>query len=418
MQLYNNTLKNEPVHQRFYNSARQMGLTRNKAWLQKMIFKDKIFYYNSDGDRRAIFFKRDQEAFRDKLFQLIDVFERKYDNNWDIHLDYDPGVKKFEISFLVNYEKVTITNSRNQSRELTNLLVILPLAYNSNTQNVYVRQIQGTRITLEEDEWFSGYVHSHLPSINRIENAYGVFPVNEFCIGTEDLSELEIELSVDFDIEKFELMLYTIDSLVSWESLEGVPHKHMQTVVAELVERRLTLSSNDMQTLYSMLHNYLTDLPSLPFDFVFVNDHYQIKNNTKFNDVIKDAFLNDYNLKTYVTNVLCKRGTDNHFYSHTALENAGTDNSHILTGIKNEMDGQLPFIYIQGKPIHFNINFLGTNNRIDIAEYNVYPKFLAYVSEQLESEIYKACVRGSSINKLSNTGDNVRRVSEENQVFV
>lgn len=419
MNLRNNIVRNDYVARRFINSARQMGLTRNKTWLKRLILKNKIFYYNSDGGVQRLE-PSYHLNFSEKLFELIDVFERKFDNNWDIHVEHNPRHDLFEISFLINYEKVTITNSREQSRELTNLLVVLPVAYKIDTNNVYVRSIKGTRITLEQDEWFSGYLHSHLPSIGRIVTTNNTFPVQSFCIGSEDLSELEIELSVDFDAEKFELMLYTIDSLVVWESIEGGPHKYMDTIIAEEEDIRISYSLSIIRDLYiEFKRHVLNNLNYLPLDFVFVNNRYQIKNNSKFMNFIKESFLQNSNLRCYSDNIICKRGTDGEYYSNVLLKNDNLTSSIPSEVLKNiKIDGELPFIYIQGKKIHFNINFSETNNQIDISEYIVYPKFLEYVSEQLESQIYEACVRGSSINKLSNTSNNVRRNSEQNQILV
>lgn len=419
MILRNNIIPGDYVARRFVNSARQMGLTKNKNWLQRLIFKRKIAYYNSNDSLYRVPISH-LSNFSEKLFELIDVFERKFDDNWDIHIEYYPSHDSFEISFLINYEKVTITNSNDQSRELTNLLVVLPISYKTDNDNVYVREIKGTRITLEQDEWYSGYLHSHLSSINRITGADYVFPVQSFCIGSEDLSELEIELSVDFDIEKFELMLYTIDSLVSWESLEGGPHKRMETIISEEDDDEISCSSSIMKDLYVEFKRYtLNELYHLPFDFVFVNNRYQIKNNSKFMNFVKDSFLQNSNLRRYSNNIICKRGTNGKYYTNRLIQNpdfTSGNPSDILKRIK--MNGELPFIYIQGKKIHFNINFSETNNQIDISEYIVYPKFLEYVSEQLESQIYKACVRGSSINKLSNTSADVRRNSEQNQILM
>lgn len=419
MNLRNNIVRNDYIARRFINSARQMGLTRNKNWLKRLILKNKVSYYNSDSRIQRLE-PSYHLNFSEKLFELIDVFERKFDDNWDIHIEYYPSHDLFEISFLINYEKVTITNSREQSRELTNLLVVLPIAYKTDTDNVYVRSIKGTRITLEQDEWFSGYLHSHLSSITRITSASGTFPVQSFCIGSEDLSELEIELSVDFDIEKFELMLYTIDSLVAWESIEGGPHKYMDTIIAEEEDTRISYSLSIIKDLYREFKTYiLNNINYLPLDFVFINNRYQIKNNSKFMNFIKDSFLQNSNLRVYSDNIICKRGTDGEYYSNALLKSADLTSSNSLNVLKNiKIDGELPFIYIQGKKIHFNINFSETNNQIDISEYIVYPKFLEYVSEQLESQIYKACVRGSSINKLSNTSADVRRNSEQNQILV
>lgn len=418
MALQNNTLSGEHVRARFLNSARRMGLTRNRNWLKRMIDKDKIKYLNFNGNTKLLTGPIIKKRFAEKLFQLIEVFERKFDKNWDIHLEYDLFNQTYEIQFLIHYKEVEITNSENASRILTDLVVVLPISYNRG--NVYVRRIEGTRLTIAEDEWTCGYGHSHLPSRMKFGYSDNPFQVSKFCIGSEDLSELHIMLTVDFDIVMFESMLYVIDSLVSWESLEGGPHIRMEKIVTQSDETLIDPNQDRIEDMYLSFQRYYLSktIKALPFEFVYNNNAYRIKQNSKFTEFVKQGFLTTSRLSQYIPKLFCKKGVAG-YYTDTRLVNTAnnTTREQVLEQMKQRNGGELPFVYIQGEKIHFDIKSV-ESNPLDINEFGIHPNFLNYVTEQLESKIYKACVRGSSINRLSNTSPHVRRIPGQDQIFV
>ncbi|ALN97301.1 hypothetical protein BOX09_gp57 [Flavobacterium phage Fpv1] len=416
-------LKNNKSSNKFQNcisSARISGLTRNREWLKKMIDKGKI-YYNFD-DRYEILHKRNYAIFTEQLFELITVFERKFVDKWDIHLTNRRIDNKnyYEISFIMYYPKLEITNSSDQSRELTDLIAVLPVTFSVDNNCIYTKRIQGTRVTLLQDEWNRGYMHSHLPGISKITGFNECLITNNFCIGSEDLSELDIELSAEFDSDKFELMLYTIDSLVAWESLEGGPYFRMGEITIEDAAIRVTTSTSEIMSIYRKFLSYVSyelALPQkLPLNFVYIDGVFKIKKDFVFTQFLKDAFLNNENLKEYVTKVICKKGSDGKFYTYPEMGQRISGPQLITNKIKEQGSGEMPFLYIQGKKLSFNILPIEQITTIDISEYGIYPNFLDYVCKQLESEIYKACVRGSGINYIETSSNYVRRDSEQNQV--
>ena len=255
-------------------------------------------------------------------------------------------------------------------------------------------------------------MHSHLPSQNRISSINEIFNFSTFCIGSEDLSELETELSYEFDADKFELMLYTIDSLVSWESLEGGPYIQMDKIVSQSNQTKVNPSNSHIELIGEIFEEVIKKLSELPIDFVFVDGKYQIKNNTKFTDFVRNLILNKPSLSLHKKSLICKRGSNGDYYIDPRLsgEAENITSSKILEKMKSDAGGETPFIYMRGKKIHFNIHFLETTT-LDINTFGVHPKFLTYVIEQLESKIYKACVRGSSINRLYNSGSHVGSIS-------
>lgn len=415
MDLKNNKSSNKI--QNYINSVRIAGLTRNREWLKKLIDRGRIYYYSNNGCR--ILQVINYTIFTEQLFELITVFERKFEDKWDIHLTNTKINNRnyYEISFIMHYPKLEITNSVEQSRELTDLIAVLPVAYSVDNNCIYTRRVQGTRVTLLQDEWDKGYMHSHLPAISKITNFSQCLITNDFCIGSEDLSELDIELSTEFDSDKFELMLYTIDSLVAWESLEGGPHIKIESIAIEDISVRLTTPLGEITTIYKHFQNYeLVLAQKLPFNFVYIDDVFKIKKDSVFTQFLKDAFLNNENLKEYATRIICKKGSDDKFYTYPEIGQIIFSPQVIINRIKEQSNDEIPFVYIQGKKLSFNVLPIKQITTIDISEYGIYPNFLNYVSKQLEYEIYKACVRGSGINYLESSNNNVRRNSEQNQI--
>ena len=413
MKLHNNDFKTDSRVCKLYNSARKQGLTRNIKWLQRLIGFNRVFFMNHSDRKVLLNGPIVKKKFIEKLSQLIKIFENKFPNNWDIHLEYSAQFKAYEICFIIHYDKIKISNSRKQSRILTDLVVVLPISYNAG--NVYVRSIDGTRLTMSRTEWSSGYKHSHLCMSGKIQNLNSVFAVSKFCIGTEDLAELRDELAVDFDVDKFELFLYTIDSLVAWESIEGGPYISIDKLIEESSDTIIEHSDMQITSLYQIFaRNVFIDVPHLPLDFVFSSGRFRIKPNSKCEDFIRKLILNSVEIADYIPRLLCKRGTDNNFYTDIRLLGSLSNNLNnsevVLQSLTVTCEGELPFIYIQGKKIHFDIQS-SEMNPVSIEDFIIYPKFLDYVIKQLESKIYKICVEGSSFNRLSNTSTNVQTLS-------
>ena len=263
MSLRDNIGDSSDYVKKFLLSAKQMNLTNKKHWLEKLLDSDRFLYRNSlEGDSHTIRSAEKKRTIKTQLFQLIDVFNRKYGSDWDIHLEYEfiGGKTRFEIFFVIRYEHIIISNSEDRSRELYELFVVLPISWNSNMNCIYISEVLGTRYSIAHDEWFTGYLHSHLGSVDRINSFSRGAYLKTFCLGSSELSELNMELSTEFDETRFELMLYTIDSYVAWESLEGGPYISMDKITLQSPNSRL----NDISDSYcATLYNYLFEIQHL-----------------------------------------------------------------------------------------------------------------------------------------------------------
>jgi len=415
MNLSNSMHDSTSRRQQFINNARQMALTKDPKWLKRLFDKGKIAT-STRGFTKVI--GDDATVYYEQLCQLITLMNNHYGDNWDIHMTVTDR-KLYCPAIIINYDKITITNSTSNERELENLLVYFDLSY--DITGINLSTMKGTRLTVKHDEWSNGYLHSHLPGLEFENTTYSawdkreeIFKLREFCLGSEDMSELTIEINADpFDIQKFELLFMTLDNYVRWESEEGRPFRYMRNIVLQAAGGKFNMSEDRMQhrfdDLFAMMRS--EGMP-IPANFVYSEERFKIKHDEFFKEGIKNLYI-DY-LKDHSEQVLCKQGSDRSFYKISQ----GAQFNPKETLNKMMINGELPFVYISGKRIYFTITELQPTEEVNLQECIVYPKFLNYVSEQLEIHLYATCVNGAGIYALSNSNDNVNSVPEQSEALV
>ena len=398
---------------RFIQRAKQMGIVKNKKWLTRLISKDKIGYLKESGrdsENIRYFEDLDKQSFIFQLFTLIDLFDGKYGKSWDLNIDYSSACDIYYLSFMIHYPELTITNSENLSKDLKDLIVVLPLSWHTDTKNLFFTTPRGTRLTLFHDEWVSRYQHSHLRSVD-VNVSNNIIP-QTFCIGTEDVSNMLTELSLeDFDTERYLLFLFTLDNMVAWESLEGTPHRHMDGITFQEAEQRLTHDIGNLKSLYSMFISRVEDYfnNKYSFNYIFSEGRFKVKHDTRFEEFVKEVSIKS----SFSEHLLCKRGQDGYFYRIPDNQMQTTPKDY-LKSLKERS-----FVYIQGKRIEFDIINVNLEQKVfNQDEYIIYPQFLNYVSEQLEIQLYESCVKGAGIYRLSNSNRDVATSVGQNQVFM
>lgn len=248
----------------------------------------------------------------------------------------------------------------------------------------------------------------------KIESRTKTLSVDQFCIGSQDMDETIIEIKADaFDIQKFELFFMLLDNYVKWESLEGGPHIRMENITVQKQDNRFAMSTDSQIGVYHVLFGYLND-NNIPFpaNFVFSDGRFKVKHDETYKEGIKNLFTTS--LINVSDKVLCKRGADGHFYKANLVE---TDIKFPQTFLKSiKINDELPYVYISGKRITFDITNQQKVEKTNIDECIIYPQFLNYVSEQLEIHLYESCVTSAGVYALANSNDNVAGVSEQSQV--
>lgn len=128
--------------------------------------------------------------------------------------------------FIVYYPEIIITNSNKESHVITDLYVKFSFDYFGRLYHSF----KINRGSYSDQEWYSNYKHSH---------THGSFPevICSFstpCLGEGPinstiavLQNATLETFSELEIVQF---LILIDDFLKWESLEGVPYKHIRDI--------------------------------------------------------------------------------------------------------------------------------------------------------------------------------------------
>lgn len=385
-----NMIRSRPLFYNIIKNAKNTGNIRKTSWIYKRALKG-FFKDIKKGDVEQA------RNFANHIDSIITVLNSVHGNNWDFNLN--PSIvlnvfEGFELSCVIHYPEISITNSVGLQHKMKDLFVVFNISdtqfENEDGLPVYgPTKLKGTRSTLSYEEWFVGYLHSHLPSIMTTEQQSALY-LPDFCLGEEtEIRDIMESLYIKYQPEMFEMFLYTIDSIVKWESLEGVPYIKIKDIA---VGSKENIVSNFVEShLDGYYENIRREMHSFNLDFVFSENRYKIKNNEKFDkhvhNVIKEKFSVYYD-KLLVTKV----GNIYYGYSHPKIKTAEDLKKMFVT-----RDRQ-PHFYLRNEKIVFNIEPY-TGELPDINNYKVHPKFLEYVSTKLEQELHEKSITKSAVEK-------------------
>jgi hypothetical protein len=386
MEINDNTLLSSKLRRKIHN-AMLMGTHRNKKFLQWLFHNQYLYFYSGDVSTRA----------EEEFFKLLDLFEAKYKDNWDLGFESfgSTGLKPY---LKVIYPEFTITNSNRESHLIKDLVVIHRVAFSNRSNSVYTLQPQGGRLSKTKLEIASGYQQSHLPSHSDWINL--PFHTENFCVGGDtDVNRMLAEFEIEMDWDRYELYLFCVDSMVTWESLEGVPYRKMNTIKNALNSMVTSVSESYTNDLINQI---VANKIPLNVDFYVADGIFRIKPNEKANEFIKNIILQKYTYTIYKS-ILVTR-VPNTFDQFLQMK---TENSPTRTF---EVVATNAYTIIKGKKMFAkNIKEDSRNQKpTPIEEYIVYPKFLKNVLNKLESRIYSKAVTKSGI-KIYNSLDNADR---------
>jgi hypothetical protein len=379
-------LPNYSAQTRFVHNAMLLGKHREKKFLQRLYDKGILHLYDK--------YEPEQE-YINQFFQFLDLFEAKYKDNFDLGLYYDGC--DFYPYFKVLYPEFVITNSNGESHIIRDLVIIHQVAYKEG--HVYTKHPYGGRLSKTLLEIAGSYQQSHLGS----RSSWNVNPFNDystFCVGGDtDVSRMIAEFQVEIDWDRYELYLFCIDSMITWESLEGVPYIKMATIKNALNNRVTSANRNYVTRVISYIEK-----EKLPLDvnFYIADNRFKIKPDERANAFIKDIVLKVCNFSEYKS-ILVTRvpNTFDQFLQMKAeganvssFEIKATDQYMIFRGDKRYAR-MIKEDQRQEKPL-------------SIDDYNVYPNFLKDVLKQLECRIYEKAVTKSG-TKIQNSRSNANR---------
>ena len=370
------------------HNAMLMGSHRNKKFLQ-WLFDNKYLYFYNDAEVN--------QRSTSEFFKLLDLFEAKYKENWDLGFEYIGG-NDFRPYLKVIYPKFTITNTANESHLIKDLIVIHKIGFSDRSNSIYTYQPQGGRLSKTKLEIASGYQQSHLPSHSGWRDL--PFNTETFCVGGDtDVSRMIAEFEVEMDWDRYELYLFCIDSMITWESLEGAPYRRMSTVKHALNSRVTSVNSNNVRDIVDCI--IMNKVP-LDVDFYVDQGLFRIKPNERANQFIKTIILREFNFTKYRSMLVTRvPNTFDEFLQLKAENQPGADYEIVAKSHYTIFRGEKVF----AKKIKEDSR---NEKPTPIEEYIVYPKLLKDVLKQLESRIYSKAVTKSGI-KIYNSLDNANR---------
>ena len=205
---------------------------------------------------------------------------------------------------LIYFPEFTIKNSSGDTHKILDLYVVLKPVLCSNGPN-FGNSIYGFRTTLTDKEYSSGYIHSHISSIDVYFEHFSLnnYVYKSFCLGSSEVIDIMqiLNNSSSFDKNMFELLLLTLDTYVKWESLEGGPYIKMSSISNTQAINRKFINYPEFK---EEAYNIISDNKAIQrkWEYVHINGDIRVVNNTNFVNSLKKLFID--NGKVYL---LCKK---------------------------------------------------------------------------------------------------------------
>jgi len=376
----------------FLNNATLMGFHKKKWFLSYLFDKRKITISGLVGQGQS-----HRNKVKQDFFKILDLFEEKYKGQADLGFHKDKDSQCYIPYFKVLYPQFIISNSQGRTHEIKDLFVFHSFRYSNGSVHPY--KLEGGRFSKTDLEVSSGYQQSHLGSHGNWKTT--PFYCSKFCVGSDtDVSLMLAEFEVEMDFDRYELFLFCVDSMITWESLEGVPYIRMENV-KNANSNRVTSTQDRYEN--QVIDQIIKDKIPLDVDFYVSDGVYKMHPNLRASEFIKGIVLKLFTFEIAKT-ILVTR-TQNTFDTYLQMR----PESAVVKQI-NELVATEDYTIFRGRKIYAKIVKEDKRNDtpISIEDYIVYPKFLENVLRKLESRIYEKAVVKSAI-AIQNTSNNANR---------
>ena len=165
-----------------------------------------------------------QEEFNIPFNAIKKFLEEIYPDRWDIIDDFDYITSTPNKTLLIKFNEIKVTNSYDTTHTIKNLYVAIQFFKDEDNKFRFYNVIYGARESVTYAEYCSSHRHSHIRG--------GRHGFGDFCVGSgTEMSDLLMDLSIEFNIIKFEAFLYQLQDYLAWESLEGVPFSRISNIM-------------------------------------------------------------------------------------------------------------------------------------------------------------------------------------------
>ena len=398
---------------------------RTGDWRKTSNFYDKLMnnkiafiqeFRNEAGDNDTRF--RDcsgkEIEIANQFDAILTVLNEKYVENWDIH--YELAKENRLLPYIVlRYPEVILENQHGKSHTIKEIYLYLPLIVNDNFQLI-VTDIRSNRFEYTIEEWFSGYRHSHLPSKPVIKTANEMYYADSFCMGSGTdldilISNIFLDSEYTFNSLAFETLLYNIDSLLEWESEEGVPYIRISTISLSNSENQKTIPKEFSEVIYE---EYIEEemIRTLELAPSYFSDVKTTISDSKLSIVIDQEFIDmliprlarqDFGSKDRRFLVTLNLDEDasatTHYLAYEeAIETLQTQ--EIIDSLTNDNGEKVYFIF-RDIERYVEITSTDTIYQTDERTYNIHPSFLKHFTNIFNKYINEKAITRSIIrNKI------------------
>lgn len=335
-------------------------LYKNKDWFYRYIVSKGYFAAECQSEDDRINIANTLEGFRDILNSV-------YKENWAFFFR-----SLYSLPFIhILYPKIEINNSRGENHTIRDLVVQISLEISEDNKIRIKTNLKGTRLTVSKAEFLSGYQHSHLFSTDYSDYKFDLQNSGDFCLGRNEVPEVMFVFNDTQDLGTFELLLLTINNMMNWESLEGVPYQYIRNIsIRTNSNEKYSVRPSHVDTVSSCIKTILKDCH---FDMmgnkirIIEDDEFQRK-------LLKDVIL-------YSPEVVCIRD-GNTFFKTKLYENNLRYIRREVFCFKNEKIGLK--IYNNRKN-----TIEEDENKIN---YIIHPDVYSNAVQEINNNIYEKCI--------------------------
>jgi hypothetical protein len=356
--------------QKYIASVVKLSMGKNILWIKSMIKHNKL---NIEYDLAT----REERIEVLRMFRsIIEIMNRVCGDDWEmypIHL----GNGKFQLYPVIRHKKFTIKNSDEDEhviRELYSVLAFTPEINGDGKATMLGATLKGTRGSLQQKEKSSGYMHSHLNT--TYTDSGNIYTVQDFCLGSGDVTGCLTMLQNEYSAEEFELMLHTWMTTVKWESLEGVPYIEFRNLTSPAPAPTRMASLQQMRNFSKDLIDYVKHTDEYTPTLVYQNGLLKVVSDKKLEKRLQDVLISSSSYS-----YLVKKAPNGQF----VLYNPSTNGTVEILESNRE-------IYFSGEKIPYQVypDTTEYSSADKIEEFKPHPKLIEYVSEKIQHLILHA----------------------------
>ena len=377
------------VHELIHN-AKLTGRISNPTFLRRLHSLG-VLYFEDDryirGNPVGTHTPYSLKTF-EQFISVLSLAKAHYGDNADIHVTYVDD-EMYSLSIKVLYPKITIKNSLGISKVLINLIVVYRFSYREITDSLVLCSITGGRPQVTPEEASASYLQSHLSSTDWFGQPLALF---NFCLGSlTPVESIKSKLNSQFTLELYEDLFFSVNTMVKWESLEGVPYRRIisvKTAGSSLIEENamaamLTSFEHIDPTIYAILNRYTT----LPLNFYVDQGKVRIKQDEKAQKFIAQVIQDRGATTAYTrTGILCNKVPNSTSFAYPLQKKDLT--YQLSPGM------ELEYTIFNTRFIHVRLLQSEAKKEEELPSIKVvHPKYLDYVIRALEHELYKEFIR-------------------------